>query len=211
MPAFIDLTGFRFGRLLARVRSQKAAKGVRWSCLCDCGTVCDVAANKLRSGHTQSCGCLQRERSSQANFLHGESTYPNGGRATKEYNTWGLMKKRCLLETSPDFYLYGGRGIRVCPRWESSFAAFIQDMGPAPTRRHSIDRIDPDGDYSPENCRWADSKTQRRNQRGNKFLVCRGESKTPMEWAEISGVNNKRIYARIKRGWDIERAIFTPV
>ena len=210
MPNFIDISGRVFFRLTVISRSANKCGRAHWLCACACGAEAVVAANKLSSGHTRSCGCLQRETSSSYNKTHGASCYPNGGRATKEYNTWGLMRRRCNNPQSAGFPLYGGRGIKVCERWESSFSLFLLDMGAAPSEKHSIDRIDANGDYCKENCRWADAKTQRRNQRGNRFLECRGETKTPMEWAEISGVSNKRIYARIKRGWTVEAAIFTP-
>ena len=210
MPKFIDLSGQTFSRLSVISRQPSDSKRVKWLCACSCGNQVVVDANKLPSGHTRSCGCLQVELASIANLKHGQSSYPNNGRSTKEYNTWSLMHRRCSKKKSPDYQAYGGRGISVCERWKL-FENFFADMGKAPSPKHSIDRIDVNGNYCPENCRWADSKTQRRNRRNARLLECSGRSLTPMEWSEISGICNKQIHARIKRGWPVERAIFEPI
>lgn len=209
MPGFIDLAGQTYGRLLVIDRAPNRGTRVAWNCQCQCGTLVTVQASKLRYGHTQSCGCLQRERSSSCNLKHGHSNYPNGGRGSKEYNTWGLMLRRCRKETCADFPLYGGRGINVCDRWDS-FENFLADMGPAPTPNHSIDRLDVNADYSPENCRWATAKEQGRNKRTNVFLELDGKRLTLAGWAEETGLPLKRIHARLKRGWSVERTLLTP-
>jgi hypothetical protein len=153
---------------------------------------------------------LQRDRSSSANIQHGQTSYPNGGRCTKEYNTWALMLRRCKNQSCADYPDYGGRGIFVCERW-LSFENFFADMGIAPSKNHSIDRRNNDGPYSPENCAWSTPKEQRRNQRGAVLIEFRGKSLTPIEWSEITGISNKRIYHRIKRlGWSVEMALTTP-
>lgn len=214
MPAFIDRTGQRFGRLTALSVHSKASRipprQTKWVCLCDCGSTAIVDVSKLANGHTKSCGCLQIDLAHAANIKHGQSNYPNGGRATKEYNTWALMIRRCYKAGSHSYADYGGRGIVVCERWRD-FAAFYADMGPAPSPRHSIDREDNDGPYSPDNCRWATPKEQRRNQTRIVLLEHAGQQRTPMEWAELTGIPNKRIHARMKRGWSIERTLTTPV
>lgn len=182
-----------------------------WKCRCACGNECLVRANKLRSGHTKSCGCLQKEMSSIKNLKHGQSSYPNGGRQTKEYNTWSMMVKRCHNPCSADYPEYGGRGIFVCDDWRSNFEAFFADMGPAPSASHSIDRINNDAGYSKENCRWATAREQRRNQRGVPTLEYAGKKLSPMEWSEITGICHKRIHARIHiLGWSVDRALSTP-
>lgn len=186
MPAFIDRTGARIGRLIVLRRSTGPGRGVRWDCACDCGGDVTVSSTHLGSGHTSSCGCLHRERASVVNLKHGHSTYPNGGRCTKEYNTWSLMKRRCFNELSVDYPGYGGRGVTVCAAWRDSFEVFLSDMGPAPSIKHSIDRVDVNGDYEPGNCRWATHRVQSRNKRTNVQLTSRGVTLTQVEWASGS-------------------------
>ena len=210
MPTFIDLAGNTFGRLTAVKRSKNAGKRVTWLCACSCGKQAVVYASKLRNGHTQSCGCFQVERASAANKRHGHSTYPNGGRATKEYQAWSNMLRRCYSQTNKHFADYGGRGIAVCDDWQRSFEAFLRDVGPAPSPRHSIDRIDNNADYSPPNCRWASPQEQARNKRNSVTLDFRGETRLMCEWASVVGISAKRISARLKRGWSVEKTLTTP-
>ncbi len=215
MPKFIDRAGMRFGRLTVlqiSVRASRSGKTpTKWSCQCDCGNVIDVSTSKLAVGHTRSCGCLQVDVSSAVNLIHGQSSYPNGGRCTKEYNTWGLMIRRCSKQTGDDFSRYAGRGIYVCERWKD-FNLFFQDMGKAPSQKHSIDRIDNDGPYSPENCRWATAKEQARNKVTSVFLECNGERATMAEWEERKGISSKIIFNRLRiLGWSVDDAILTPV
>lgn len=159
MSAFIDLTGQRFWRW--KVLKQSTLKK-RWVCMCDCGTTRDVLGAELRSGGTKSCGCYAREVSAIANKTHGHS------RRTKAYTTWLNMRKRCSENAAPrDKSVYYDRGIRVCERW-MVFENFLQDMGEPPPGC-SIDRIDGDKGYSPDNCRWATAKMQARNSKVTKL------------------------------------------
>jgi len=121
-----------------------------------------------------------------------------------------LMHRRCKKYVGRDAMYYCLRGIYVCDRW-NVFENFLADMGVAPTASHSIDRLDSNGPYSPDNCRWATPLEQRRNQRRVFELEFRGQRKTPAEWARDLGISNKRIHARMKRGWSVERALSTPV
>lgn len=163
----LDLTGQRFGRLtvLRRMPSEKGR--CQWACVCDCGARVKGNANSLRMGKARSCGCLQKEAArvngatvdGSANIKHGLSGRP-------EYFVWKSMKQRCSARASKDDRaLYFDRGIRVCEQWRESFEAFFADMGPRPSSRHSIDRVNNDGAYEPGNCQWATSTQQARSRR----------------------------------------------
>lgn len=127
-----------------------------------------------------------------------------------EYRHWINMKSRCKNPNTPFYKTYGGRGIKVCPEWEASFDQFFADMGPRPARSWSIDRIDTDGDYTPENCRWATRRTQSRNLRKNRLVYVNGERMTLAEAAEAAPVPYNTILYRLKRGWGIEDALSRP-
>jgi hypothetical protein len=130
---------------------------------------------------------------------------------TPEYHCWISMRRRCHEPTDKGFRLWGARGITVCERWRHDFAAFFADMGKRPSSRHSLDRIDNNGPYSPENCRWATDKQQSRNVRTNRLVTFRGVSKPVTEWAEIVGMHPTTLFVRIRKGWPIEQAMTQPV
>jgi hypothetical protein len=190
-----DLTGSVFGRLTVLRRDNDGSKTrVRYKCQCLCGNKCTVRADHLRSGATQSCKCLNKEVTSAISSTHGMS-------GTSEYVIWSGMISRCFNPSKRAFPDYGGRGITVCERWRNSFSNFYSDMGPRPSRWHSIDREDNDGNYEPGNCRWATRSEQNRNRRDNHLVTVNGVTRCVGEWSELTGIHPEVIRKRLRRGW----------
>lgn len=197
-----DLAGAVFGRLtvVERCGSDAQQKSSMWLCQCQCGNIVIVSRNNLRSGHTRSCGCLKKEFAFTAG--HGQSD-------TRLYRIWTLMKDRCENHNTPNFENYGGRGIKVCEEWRNSFEAFMRwSMKNGYSEGLSIDRIDVNGNYCPENCRWATWKEQQNNRRDNHFITYNGRTQTISQWSEETGINQATLLQRInKLNWSIERAL----
>lgn len=175
---------------------------------CSCGTVAVHRRDSILSGNSRSCGCLRSEEFAAARTTHGHTKGCRGGRGvpvSKEYCAWQNAKRRCYSPRNASFASYGGRGIKVCERWRESFATFFDDMGAAP-HGFSLDRIDPDGDYEPSNCRWADDDAQRNNQRRSRRLSWHGEVMTLAQLSRRTGVSRSCIDKRLARGWSAEQA-----
>jgi len=186
---------------------EKGKKAVA-KCVCSCGTAKDILLSHVKNGRIKSCGCLRNETSritGNKNRKHGRSV----GRRCPAYRSWEGMKSRCMNSSDPSFHLYGGRGIFVCDEWIQSFELFLHDMGERP-RGTSLDRKNTDGNYEPENCRWATSQVQGRNKRNNRIVLFRGQSMTLVELSEITKVPYQRLHDRIvRREWTVEKAVTT--
>lgn len=202
MPPLIDLTGRTFRRLtvMARAAENDSLKKPRWVCRCSCGSVIVVRGACLVRGTTKSCGCWERDF--PGHFRHG-------GTGSLEYEIWCSMKKRCRNPRDKGYPRYGGRGIKYCDRWEL-FDNFIADMGAKPAPRFTLERIDNDGDYCPENCRWASYTEQARNRSTTRFVTSEGQTKCLSEWAADVGANESRIRRRLNSGWTPRAAIHAP-
>lgn len=204
MSKLIDLTGRRFGRLLVKERQGSDSwKSALWLCLCDCGNECLVSSHNLRTSHTQSCGCLQKEATSKANTTHGH-------RHTRIYGIWNAMIARCHRKNTKAYPMYGGRGITVCNEWKNGFQAFYDwAMANGYDDDLSIDRIDNDKGYSPDNCRWVSVDTQANNKRSNISVEYNGETHTLAEWAKALGIKYATLRKRLMGGWSVEEAFNT--
>jgi hypothetical protein len=206
-----DLTGRRF-HMLTVVRFHSGSRRPKWVCLCDCGVEKLVLSyNLTKHSPTMSCGCHRRQANARRSFKHGEgTTAAETSTTTTEYGTWAGMRDRCNNPKNQAFCNYGGRGITVCERWDD-YANFLADMGRRPSPSYSIDRINNDAGYSPENCRWATRSEQIRNSRQARYIEAFGENRCLVEWANLYAVNPATISSRIRLGWDAERAISAPV
>jgi hypothetical protein len=197
MPRLIDITGNRFGRYTV----VRHIQGRKWMCRCDCGVEKAVNSQYLKNGQIVSCGCYKKE---------GKHLLKHGGCNTPEWHSWQGAKRRCQNEKDAKFADYGGRGIKVCERWQRSFENFLADMGPRPSPDHSLDRIDVNGHYAPGNCRWATRKEQGNNRRNNRRLTANGQTKTLNEWADDLKIDRSALKVRLDRGWAVDVAISTP-
>lgn len=201
MPKKLNLEGVRFGRLVAISRSQTHSGRARWTCLCDCGKSHEVEVSKLTTGNTSSCGCYRREVERSA-YSHGHQT----GGTSPTYTSWASMWGRCRDSSN---MVYGSRGISVCDRWKS-FEMFLLDMGERP-KGFSLDRIENNLGYSPENCQWATRTVQNNNRRCNINLEHAGRSQTLSQWCSELNLNYSAMYSRVKlRGMTLSDAITKP-
>lgn len=208
-----DLTGERFGRLIVTgiaYRKPRKPKGYRtyWNCKCDCGNEAIVNGELLTEGRTKSCGCYRKEVTAACRITHHKAD-------TRLYNVWLAIKRRCRLKTDTAYKWYGARGITICEEW-LDFECFYNwaiangyDES-APKGQYTIERIDVNGNYEPDNCKWITQKEQARNRRKTLKYTINGEEKALAEWCEIYGVPYHRTYERVrKHNWPVIKALTT--
>lgn len=206
MSRFIDLTGKKFGKLLVikRVENYIQPSGAikaRFLCKCDCGKETIVDTSRLKSGNTKSCGCYKIEKTKEIKTKHGLKN-------TSIYAVWQAMKKRCYKKNNRAYKNYGGRGITICNEWKDNFLEFYNwAVSNGYKKGLTIDRIDNNKGYYPNNCRWADYKKQGRNTRKNHILELNGEKHCISEWAEILCISQRKIYDRLNKGWAIDKVL----
>lgn len=205
MPKFVDLTGKKFGKLIA-VSFEKKNGYYHYHCKCDCGNEKPIKAGALtrKNKSTKSCGCNSGPETGEKNpnYKHGHAPH---GKRSKTASAWSCMMSRCYREKDKSFRHYGGRGISVCDRWHK-FENFLEDMGIAKPGL-SIDRINVNGNYEPSNCRWATQLQQVRNLRNNIVVSYNGKEMCFSELCEITGVNYATALSRYKKGYPIEIVI----
>lgn len=206
MSRLVDLAGKQFGRWsVVRYLGES-----HWWCRCDCGVEKAVSADVLKRGVSKSCGCLRvemgRAHGARVKLRHGHGR----GSGTAEYRIWSNMVSRCNNSRHASYLWYGARGIRVCERW-LTFENFLADVGLRPSSKHSLDRIDVNGGYCPENVRWATATQQARNTTANRHVTVRGETRTLAEWCELLGVRRETFYQRLRRGLSEEEALTLPL
>lgn len=193
--------GQTYGQLTIVEFDRYKGKNPYWICLCSCGNKKSIREYSLTGGTTKSCGCVVHKRSKES------GKWGLNGKTSKEYGAWLEMKKRCFNEQCHAYKNYGGRGITVCEKWKNDFGMFLSDMGKCPDGL-SIDRIDNNGNYAPDNCRWASRKEQARNRRSNKYITFNGETKLMSDLADQYGVLRSTMSQALKRrGCSVEDVI----
>lgn len=202
MPKFQDLTGQKFNYLtvIKRIFKEKN-KGTYWLCKCVCGNETIVAASKLKSGHTKSCGCKLKELCRNANIKHNMTK-------SREFVIWCGIKQRCFDKNSSHYNRYGGRGITVCPEW-LNFENFYKDMGNIP-KGYSIDRIDNNGNYEPNNCRIIPIGKQKRNTSKSLIITYNNDTDCLINLCEKYNKDYNLVYQRIHNGWEVKKAFECP-
>ena len=177
-----------------------------WRCKCQCGNEVVVRAKSLTRGVTKSCGCLQRDGMSERASVHH-------GYGTRLYSVWNSMRQRCNNPNSLAYHNYGGRGIKICDEWDnfSCFRRWAMENGydeNAPRGMYTLDRVDVNGPYSPENCRWVDMRTQSNNKRNTIYLEFDGKKRSLTEWASLLGADYTTLWSRYSKGLTAEEILF---
>lgn len=191
----VNLIGSRYGRLLVIAFSGKRKNNRYWECQCDCGVVTVVAGGEICRGTVVSCGCLRKEKATT-----------HGMYKSSEFKIWQKMKSRCFNENHHGYKDYGGRGITVCNRW-LKFENFLEDIGNRPSPRHSIDRIDVNGNYEPSNCKWSTLKEQARNKQNTFYIEIDNKKMCLSEFCEVYSLKRSTARWRIKNGWCLAKVI----
>lgn len=205
MPVKKDMIGKRFGRLTVLEEiDQKNSRGLTcYVCKCDCGNIVNVCGRDMTREHTLSCGCLHK-KIMQKRFLK------HGGHGTRLYSIWRGMSTRCNIKNTDYYKHYGGKGVKICDEWKdfSVFRDWALANGYADNL--TLDRIDFNGNYCPENCRWLTIKEQSNNRSSNHCITYKGMTKTISQWAEYFGLSYSAMSARVYNGWSMERIEYTP-
>jgi hypothetical protein len=204
----------RFGmlRVVAEAGTNRHRKKL-WRCVCDCGGETVATTGNLRSGNSESCGCEKRDAMVRARITHGHTRGRLEGKPnSRAYVAWGNMINRCTNPNDAKFPRWGGRGITICERW-AAFENFYADMGDPP-EGHSLDRINNDGNYEPQNCRWADASTQTKNRRpmkSGRYITHNGRTLDTAEWSRELGLHRDAVLKRLQYGWDEVSAVTLPM
>lgn len=204
---FRDLTNQIFGILTVLGYIGQTPNGSRdamWLCQCSCGNQKVAITARLNNGMIQSCGCLLNEQ------LHKGLKFKHGYARTRVHSIWQDMIRRCQNPKNKAFKNYGGRGIKVCERW-FEFENFLADMGEPPSKKHSIDRKDNNGNYEPSNCKWATPMEQQNNRRNNRLITYQGKTQSMSMWCRELHISTSAVYNRLARHWSIEKIFSTPV
>lgn len=199
------MIGNKHGRYTVNKLIIVKNKGIHYECICECGNIRIVAKSNLLSGNSNSCGCLRKEMMKNSFTTHGDSK-------SLLYNVWSAMKKRCDNKKDEAYHNYGGRGIKVCDEWSYSYASFqVWSIQNGYKKGLTIERKNNDGNYSPENCMWVTRKVQNANKRDNHYITYKGETLALYIMAEKYNINGRTLWKRIDMGWDVEKALITPI
>lgn len=189
----IDLVGKRFGKLVVIKPIITENKNRAWECVCDCGNTKVILGCNLTGGKSNSCGCARVDSMKKIMTTHG-------GSGTKLYSIFKGMFQRCYNEKNPAYHYYGGKGVKICSEWKDNFSNFREwSLLNGYNETNTIDRINPNGDYCPENCRWVSMQVQQNNKLNSAFLIIDGEKLTVSEWAEKNKTNKATLYSKIHR------------
>lgn len=217
MAKKINMIGYQTGKLIVIGEAPSKYGQSMWLCQCECGNTCEHTGGSLRRNKVKSCGCVYRDKEERRKIAHRSiAKTKHGDCESRLYFVWLDIRRRCDSEYDISYPNYGGRGIKVCDEWNNDYLSFkewaIANGYDENAKRGecTIDRIDVNGDYTPENCRWITMKEQCKNKRNTVRIIHNGEDKTISEWSEITGISRSVIYARYRYGWSSDE-IFSPI